>query len=611
MTARVVLFLSFVLVASVLAGCIESNLVDDDAPATEKPGFTDVRQRQELPFNTSGDWSQVLEKGPYDLLPVESVFVDVDLPMELGGAALTGDARIHMGIFRPDVPEGTKVPVIADIGPYYENGDTPATEPANRLGKFLIENFVQHGYAVAQVSVFGSGQSNHCMDLMGESEQLGVDAAVTHLGQADWSNGNVALTGRSYDGSTPWQAAMFGNEHLKTIVPLSGLIGMHELMWRNGTAETRGPIMHNVVYGQFGVNSVDINPFAVFGDPTGIAQVNDPDPEDWQNLCTDYLLGPVEGAGAAVTGDHFFPEANHYWAVRNFLPRVLDNYNGSVYFIQGIQDWNVDPHMAFPTHHLLEDAGIEVKGLYGQWAHNYPDRPSEHENLPPGMGQEAYPKTVRWDWAQDLLEWFDYYLQENGSKPPLHSEVQDHRGQWRIEESYPPRDLNWTVLDFADDITRVEGEGSVSPAASSVYEFQPFDEDTRLAGTARLHLSVTPTGPGGQIFAHLYDKTANLRLGHGVMDLRFHEGGKEASPVTPGEPIVANMELFAMDVVVPAGNTLELRLTDTGMDYLNSVVSAPVTIDESAASVLKLPVKNVTDDQFFDPPMAAKQETAE
>ena len=87
--------------------------------------------------------------------------------------------------------------------------------PANRLGKILIENMVPHGYAVAQVSVFGTGMSNHCMDFMGLSEQMGIDAAVTWLGTQEWSNGNVGIIGKSYDGTTPWQAAMFGNPHLE------------------------------------------------------------------------------------------------------------------------------------------------------------------------------------------------------------------------------------------------------------------------------------------------------------------------------------------------------------------------------------------------------------
>ena len=47
---------------------------------------------------------------------------------------------------------------------------------------------------------------------------------------------------------------------------------------------------------------------------------------------------------------------------RDFLDRVLKNYGGSVYLIQGMHDWNVDPHMAIPTINKLYDNGIEAKG---------------------------------------------------------------------------------------------------------------------------------------------------------------------------------------------------------------------------------------------------------
>ena len=55
-----------------------------------------------------------------------------------------------------------------------------------------------------------------------------------------------------------------------------------------------------------------------------------------------------------------------------FLDRVLNNYRGSVYLIQ-MHDWNVDPHMAVPVINQLKDSGIEAKGLFGQWDHDYPD----------------------------------------------------------------------------------------------------------------------------------------------------------------------------------------------------------------------------------------------
>ena len=577
------------------AGCLSA--VDAPVAGVPAPGtVTSVYERASLPFVLDDEFSRPLVAGVLDMLPVEEVFLPVDLPATEGAAAAEGGAIVHMGIFRPDVPPGTKVPVIADIGPYYGDGDVDALTPAERLGRFLIENYVPHGYAVAQVSVFGSGLSTHCMDLMGLSEQLGIDAAVTYLGSQEWSNGNVGLIGRSYDGSTPWEAAMFGNPALKTIVPISGLVGVQELMWRNGSAEFRGPIMHNVVYGQFGI---------------------DQDAGDAHTACPDYASGPAQGLGAYVTGDHFAPEVNEYWAERYFLDRALENYRGSVFLIHGLQDWNVDNHMAFPTHQRVQDAGLEIKGLYGQWAHMYPDRASEHETLPEGRGAEAYPESVRLDWAQDLLEWFDHYLKGTGPKPALQVEVQDNMGAWRVEETYPPRDATWVELGFdgaewaSDAPAPVVGGPSVLGAGAPqtirlTFPALSETEDVRIAGMPQLPVVVTPSGPGGQLFAELRDADTGLRLGHAIMDLRFAAGGTEMQPVAPGMPLTAMMEFFAMDVVLPAGHALELRLAPTGEDYLPSAVSAPVTVDMSAASMLRLPTVVRAEDVFFTLPAPTK-----
>ena len=229
------------------------------------------------------DFGYVMEEGPFEILETANEwnsthhFVEYTLPIEEGGAAPNG--LISLAVWRPNVPEDVQVPVIAEFGPYFQEPsvETPTIEvPGSWLGTMMVEQLLPHGYAFAQVSVTGTGRSNHCMDLMGTAEQLGNDAAVRWLGEQNWSNGNVGLIGKSYDGSTPWQAAMFGSEHdyLKTIVPISGLIGVKELMWRNGSAEARAPIMHNGVYGSYGF---------------------DGDEEDYQNICPDYLIGPGTG----------------------------------------------------------------------------------------------------------------------------------------------------------------------------------------------------------------------------------------------------------------------------------------------------------------------------
>jgi len=536
-----------------------------------------IWERHLQDYVTNGSHSYILENGTLRGPNNQSLwsgthhFVDFELPLEEGGSAPNG--KVSLAVWIPDVPEGTQVPVIAEFGPYFDEQsvETPGIEePGTWLGKMIIEQIVPHGFAFAQVSVMGTGRSNHCMDLMGNAEQLGVDAAVTWLGSQEWSNGKVGMIGKSYDGSTPWQAAMFGNEHLETIVPISGLIGVMELMWRNGSSEARAPIMHNGVYGSYGI---------------------DGDLEDSGNMCPDYLAGPATGGAAWAWGGE---AAGEYWAERYFLQRVLDNYQGSVYLIQGMHDWNVDPHMAVPTINRLYDNGIEAKGLFGQWDHDYPDRPQQmYDRSAAGEGREAFPEMVRMDWMQDLLEWFTYYLQDKGPKPWLGVEIQSNQGAWRLEDRYPMDDTVELLWELgSSDLPATGGGNMIRPDTVSgpVYETPPLQEDLYFGGTPRLHINVNTASPGGQIYALLEDCNGGncIHIGRAIMDLRYYKGGSQEQTWTPiFEEITAMMEFFPMDVEIEAGHTIRLTLRSTGEDYLPSSASTIVTVVDSG-SFLKL-----------------------
>jgi predicted acyl esterase len=559
-----------------------------------------VWERYTMPYQTDGDFGVALEVGPYDILQTENewnsthTFVEYEIPLEEGGAAPNG--LISLAVWRPNVPEGMKVPVIAESGPYFQEPsvNTPTIEvPGSWLGQMFIDQILPHGYAFAQISVSGTGRSNHCMDLMGTAEQLGNDAAVRWLGEQTWSNGAVALIGKSYDGSTPWQAAMFGSEHdyLKTIVPISGLIGVKELMWKNGSAEARAPIMHNGVYGSYGL---------------------DGDEEDYQNLCPDYIIGPGTGVGAWAWGGE---AAGDYWAERYFLDRVLENYQGSVYLIQGMHDWNVDPHMAVPTINRLIDAGIEARGLFGQWDHDYPDRPVQLDDRSDlgGRGGEAYPEMIRFDWMQDMLEWFDYYLKGIGPQPGQWIEIQSNQGSWRIEDRYPPVDVETVSLDLGGLMTNAGGSTTVLPDASSgpVYLSEPLENPMYIAGMPRLHVQVSTATVGGQLYALLEDcdeQSNCIHLGHAIMDLRYHEGGDDVQTWVPvAETITAKMEFFAMDAEVPAGHALRLSLTSTGEDYLPASTSSVVFIQEGEGSTLQLDTFDPDNRRYFTPPVCTHE----
>ena len=585
------------LLAPVFSGCMGDGSTES-MEVEEEHWLPRVEDRSNLIYRDDDVFSRVSINGSYPIDTVRSIFVPVpEITVSDGGAGALGGAEVHLGLWLPviegcdmdssEIQEDCRVPIITEIGPYYDDGDVDALTPADRLGRFLIENFVPHGFGVAQVSVFGTGESNHCMDLMGLDEQLGINAAVEYLGKAPFSNGKVAAIGKSYDGSTPWEAAAMGSPHLKTIVPMSGLIGMHDLMWRNGSMEARGAIMHNGVYGSFGL---------------------DGNLEDAQNACEGYMEGYYAGVGAYLTGDNLAWLGSDYWVERHFLTRAIQNYNGSIYIIHGMQDWNVDPHMAFPVHNMMIDAGFEVKGLYGQWGHDYPDRRSGHENLNAGRGAEAFPYTLRWDWADDLLEWFNFYLMDKGPEPRLIAEVQDNMGGWRVENSYPPNDINWIDMDM-DYCSIIGGSDTITTTSSLTIECPEFEEETRIVGTPTFHVEATISqfSTSGHLFVEMVQSSNGMHLGHAVMDLRFHDGGKDGEVLSPGSTVIAKMEFFGMDVIVPAGDGIQLIISQTGEDYIPSPVSMmPVSVSMGVGSVLSLSYVVRDCNQLFLPPMQSE-----
>jgi len=515
---------------------------------------TPVNERYNMELNMTGWRSQLPVEGLYSWTGPTEYYVEVDLPISEQDVGYPGPALMHVSLWMPDVPNGTKVPVIATVHPYYDFGgegvvgddSNPNTIPDAGVGLWVLEEFVPHGYALAQISTFGTGKSTHCQDVKGLGEQIGIQEAVHWLGEQEWSNGNVGLMGKSYAGTTNWEAAQNPSEHLKTIVPISGSIGVQQMFYRNGSSEARA-MLYDVLYEGATTDATS----------------------DDMRFCTDDAIGPLSPfttwLGAGLGGD----EWNDYWDERYHLQDVIDNYNGSVYIVWGLQDWNVDPYHAFPTHQLLKDAGINVRTISGQWGHNYPDQPSVHEGLESGYGAEAFPSVTRMDWAVELFPWFEYYLKDIGEEPESYVQVQRNDGNWHIEETWPAEDtvnIQYAIADWDGGMS-----GTVNSQQSMTITSQPLSEDMHISGLPTLHIDArTNTCNGGQLFVTMFDGTSGLRLGHATMDVRYRDGGYDAKPTSPMTSYRMLMEFNPMDVIIPEGHTIQLVVTETGEDYLPS-----------------------------------------
>ena len=89
-------------------------------------------------------------------------FVEVDLPASEQDAGFPGPALMHIALWMPMDLMEPNVPVIATIHPYYDFGgegivgddSNPNTVPDRGVGEWVLDQFVPHGYALAQVSTF-------------------------------------------------------------------------------------------------------------------------------------------------------------------------------------------------------------------------------------------------------------------------------------------------------------------------------------------------------------------------------------------------------------------------------------------------------------------------
>src|SRR5687767_5506232 len=131
--------------------------------------------------------------------------------------------ELSVDLWRPVVPEGMKVPVILTLTPYHVLNR--ALDPLNETDLPPGDGayYVPRGYAYAVADVRGTYLSGGCWDYGGIKERQDGYDIVEWFGTRDWSNGKVAMTGASYDGTTANAAAVEQPPHLATIVPISSI----------------------------------------------------------------------------------------------------------------------------------------------------------------------------------------------------------------------------------------------------------------------------------------------------------------------------------------------------------------------------------------------------
>ena len=590
--------------AALLAGCASPQPSPEPAPG----GFssTDVFAGA---YDTSGPWPRALVPGTLEALADEVV----EVPSELDGEP------IQIGFVRPDVPEGVRVPVVAHASVYLSDlRAAPLVDayPYPPESGFLVENLVPRGYAVAWIAARGTGGSGGCWDVYGPETRADLSQAVTWLAEQPWSDGAVGMIGISWDAVAAWQVAASGNPHLRTVVVAASEPDLFSFFFRNGTASGAG------TGGQAGFWATSTTGTTTFFGVVQGESPRGPSPRDPSSAdpCPDLAAAIADSGRATVTGER----GSGFWKERDLRPIVAEAYGGTALVVHGLRDDFAWARLVYPWIAEVEARGLVAKHMLGQWGHDLPYFPNP---------------TPRWDFAEILVRWYDAWLKGGSVDLGGRVQVADSDGAWRAEPSWPPPDAArrtfWlapggaladapstergSALLVADPERAVLGPEHAPDAADGAFAecrgcawfaTEPIEGGLRFAGLPEVPLTVTPTGPGGSVSAFLYVDGPNgtRRLSAGILDLRFADGGETARAVSPGQPIVARLQLEAVDAVVPDGGRLLLAVGQVGYGavlnyYRPTEPSWPVRVELGGEqSALRLLVFERGEGAFFESP---------
>ena len=366
--------------------------------------------------------------------------------------------------------------------------------------------FLVRGYAVVEVGGLGTRGSEGLETCGADVETDAFKCVVEWLAQnssrvaytdkknnirikADWSNGNVAMTGRSYGGTTDFAVASTGVANLKTIVPVAGIASWYEYTNSQGISTGSNP---------------------AYSDNLGFYCAGRYiDEDDWKSMKDVYqkYLNRIYNDQIALNGNY-----GPHWATRDYTAgnegKKTDNgltynkFNCPALIVHGLNDDNVRTKQFQLMYDAFKNANQNVKLLLHQGAHITPDYDSHKTSLL--IGDETYNGI--------LNKWFSHYLydQNNGAEKMATVTVQSNivDDGWSTSDTWPTSDEasayanTLTLTNNAKGTTTINSNmtgisswrdafTTASTSASAMYTYD-VKADTVIKGTVKVNISAAP-----------------------------------------------------------------------------------------------------------------------
>lgn len=421
------------------------------------------------------------------------------------------------------------------------------------------EKWVPEGYVCVRVDSRGAGRSPGYLDIFSPQETQDYFDCIEWAAVQPWSTGKVGLLGISYYAINQWQVAALSPPHLVAICP-----------WEGGSDHYRDMSRHAGI----------LNDFTSVWYPVQVASVQH---GVGDRGATNPNTGEPVAGPATLPAEQLAPLRAD--SVGDLLAHPFDD----VYYRDR------SPVLEKITVPVLSAANwahaLHTRGNFEGYA-----RVSSAQKWLEVHGHEHFTEFYT-DYGVGLQKrFFGHFLkgEDTGwdSQPPVVLNVRhvDGRFELRDEQEWPLSRTAWTKLYLdGDRMTEALGDSTMEFDALGeglTFITEPLAEDTEITGPGAAHLIVSSSTTDADLFLTLrvLDPDGTdvtfvsaldpagvvgagwLRASHRAIDparslpYRPWHPHDRAEPLTPGEPVEAELEILPTSVVVPAGHRIAVTL---------------------------------------------------
>lgn len=301
-----------------------------------------------------------------------------------------------------------------------------------------------------------------------------ADREGTITTKADWANGNVAMTGRSYAGTMPFAVATTGVEGLKTIVPVAGIADWYsqqnmqgaQRYWPKEMLNSFLAYYYSSRYNDSTLSEKQLDDIAAFHHELSLQQLK----------CG-------------------FDYDEKFWGSGNYRLNA-DKIKCPALIVQGLNDENVSTKQFEMMLKSFQKAGQTVKAILHQGPH-----------ITPTMPNKGYGILIDGKFYDDIVnEWISHYLygvkNQAEDMPAVLVQTNHDQRKWETSASWDTGhsmkltsgstgtaviDTDWEAAGISaknfDDVM-----GTTSTNMGQRYVTRPFEKAVTIQGTVCLHL---------------------------------------------------------------------------------------------------------------------------